>query len=72
MKRFIIEKENGHGFVSNEDGTIVITGWSKTLGFMTNMDTVENIQKGSVSKCDLDYLEKLYYTIFVTGTNKPS
>lgn len=45
-----------------------IVGYSDTLGFYTDFTTVKKIQEGNHSTRTLEFIERLYYMVFVTGT----
>ena len=61
MENIIINKKEE---TIEADG-IKIVGWDSTLGFHTDFETVRKIQERDYKKQTLDYLERLYYMVFV-------
>jgi len=67
MEKIIIVKHNHRGYVATEDKSIVITGYDKEFGFHMPSTTVKNIREGKARKAEIEYLENLYYAVFVKG-----
>jgi len=67
MEKYIIVKHNHGGYVASEEKSIVINGYDKEFGFHTPSTTVKNIREGKATKAEIEYLENLYYAVFVKG-----
>ena len=63
MENIIINKKEE----TIEAEGIKIIGYNKTLGCSMDFETIRKLQEGDYKKQTLDYLEKLYYMVFVTG-----
>ena len=63
MENIIINKKDE----TIEAEGIKIVGYDKTFGFCMDLESIRKIQEGHYKKQTLDYLEDLYYMVFVTG-----